>query len=71
MWKEPCPDCGAWGAHYCTGGQKEDWEAITEQNYCTHPEHLPPSMMVIYHPYIHICPSCGYETIVKPNMPIC
>jgi predicted RNA-binding Zn-ribbon protein involved in translation (DUF1610 family) len=70
MWKEPCPDCGAWGTHYCTSGQRNN-EWYTTDNICTHPEHFPPMHMVIYHPYIHTCPECGYQVKVQPNVTIC
>lgn len=34
---------------------------------CRHPEHKPPTMMVIYKPYCHKCPGCGYTVILYPS----
>lgn len=34
---------------------------------CHHPDHEPPSMLCIPHgmEYVHICPACGQETIMR------
>ncbi len=35
---------------------------LPEQSHCRHPEHQPPSMIVLEPGvYVHKCPSCGNE----------
>jgi predicted RNA-binding Zn-ribbon protein involved in translation (DUF1610 family) len=74
-WREPCPDCGAWGAHYCTGGQEQGDKYVDEDNWwnmpCTHREHNPPSHLSITSKYTHTCPGCGHKITVYPKRFIC
>jgi len=36
---------------------------------CNHPEHKPPMFLHIPQgqEYVHVCPSCGKETVVRPQ----
>ncbi len=33
---------------------------------CSHPEHNPPSHMVIKEPMKWVCPACGQSVIIRP-----
>jgi hypothetical protein len=45
---------------------------LPRQQYCRHPDHNPPSMMV-YPPgiYEHTCPSCGHRVVFRVEPMIC
>lgn len=45
--------------------KKKEQDETSWVNYCSHPEHLPPGMIVLS-PGLHIwmCPKCGKETPV-------
>lgn len=53
------------------GCEKPTWRVpVKKQEYwcespCLHPSHNPPGHMVIKGCYIHKCPGCGKETILR------
>lgn len=38
---------------------------------CRNPSHDPPNMMVITHPYHHVCPGCGFSVTIFPRQIWC
>lgn len=51
------------------GNEKSGFEDIPKTEICRHPEHEPPSHMLIPpgKQYRHVCPGCGRKTIIRPS----